>query len=66
MQGDMRPSLEEVAHLYPIINDTLFSFVEKNNPGVQDWTRWWVVSNRYSHVLRLFRMKQPSKPYFDT
>lgn len=44
--------LEELEGVFVSINDSIFSFIERSNPSVTDWTRWWVNSSRYSDVIR--------------
>ena len=45
--------MEDIGGLFVLINDCVFSYIEKRNPSVTDWTRWWVNSSRYSDVIRL-------------
>ena len=58
LQGENEMKMEEVGGLFVLINDCVFSYIERSNPSVADWTRWWVNSSRYSDVIRLERRRQ--------
>lgn len=51
-QGEKEMKMEDVGGLFVLINDCVFSYIERRNPSVTDWTRWWVNSSRYSDVIR--------------
>ena len=53
LQGENEMKMEEVGGLFVLIYDCVFSYIERSNPSVADWTRWWVNSSRYSDVIRL-------------
>ncbi|KAL5261489.1 hypothetical protein ACHWQZ_G007266 [Mnemiopsis leidyi] len=51
-RGEKEMKMEELGGLFVLMNDCVFSYIERCNPSVTDWTRWWVNSSRYSDVIR--------------